>query len=125
MIRFKKPKIKFNLNKKSIMLSMIVSFILLIGVVPFNFYAGLSEILTGAIAFLIRAIALGVDGILSLMDCSINKLVFNVTDGKIGADATILTDFNLSLLRGDTLATQLFELYNLFEIGRASCRERV
>lgn len=120
MIRFKKPKFRFKVKKKTVAVSTLISLFVFIGVVPFNLNAGLSEIITGAIAFLIRTIANSITTILGpdYLNCGLGKLVFNVT-GSFDKP-TVLTDMNISLLRGNVLSSELFKLYNLFVYIAAS-----
>lgn len=103
-------------NKKIILISVISTIAIFLVFIPFNFNAGLLEILeealTGAIAFLIRMIASAVAALINTMEAGMDKLIFNVASNF--KEPTLLKHGNLTLLKNNALSTQLMTIYNLF-----------
>lgn len=112
MIHFRKPKVKLNYNKKALIIGTVLSTILLLSFFPLNFYADLKQIISGAIAFLIRGIGDGISSLLKEMNMNLDKLIFNADGGF--SDGKVLSDMNLTLLKNNNVSTQLFKLYTLF-----------
>lgn len=115
MLFLNKSHSEKKLNKKVMAISSLVFIFILLFLVPNEYSAGIKEMIAGAVAFLIRFIADGIAWVLGPegMNVGIDKLIFNI-DGSFDKP-TILTDFNLTLLRDSgTVSTSLFKLYYLF-----------
>lgn len=114
MIHLRKPK--FKANKKVILISTISTIVLTLFIFPLYFNAGLVEILEESLsivlASLIRGIGFAISSLINGMEVGIDKLVFNVENNF--SDPTILKNANISLLKNNTLSTQLFNIYTLF-----------
>lgn len=121
MVSFRKPHFK-KFNKKVIIISTIITVVLVIGLIPYDAYAGLKEILEDAIGYVIaglmRLVADGISGVINDLNAGIDKLVFNVQSNF--SSPTILKDGNITLLRNNSLSTKLMGLYQLFVYIAAS-----
>lgn len=103
-------------NKKIILASMMVTIVMFLIIIPFNFNASLVDILEEsigtAIASLIRGIASAIASLINKMDSGMDKLIFNVANNF--KEPTLLKDGNLTLLKNNSLSYQLISIYNLF-----------
>lgn len=111
--RRKKVKEKKKLNKKRVLISTCCCMLLLF-MMPTAF-AGIDDMIFGAICFVIRSIGDCIAGLMGdkFLDRSLERLIFNVSDLK--DSSTIFTDYNLTLLTtSGSLSTNMFKLYYVF-----------
>lgn len=103
-------------RRKVVLISTFLTIGIFLLIIPFNFNASLTDILNEALssvaAFFIRAFAWSIASLIDLMGVGMDKLIFNVDSNF--SDPTLLKSANITLLKNNTLSTQLMTLYDLF-----------
>lgn len=103
-------------KRKVVLISTFITIVILLLIIPFNFNASLVDILEEAlgtaIASLIRGIASAIAALINKMDAGMDKLIFNVSSNF--KEPVLLKDANITLLKNNTLSSQLMTLYDLF-----------
>lgn len=103
-------------RRKVVLISTFITIGIFLLIIPFKFNASLVDILEealgSAIASLIRGIAVAIATLINKMDAGMDKLIFNIASNF--KEPTLIKDANITLLKNNTLSSQLMTLYDLF-----------